>query len=590
MSREITLFYTLGATCRTLIMPDAGLKIAAKSMGKNDHCCVVNCSNRRSNLPKGHAFHQIPAAPISRRNAWIRATGRKLGKKRGELTITENTKVCGLHFVSGRKSNDPTNVDYIPTQNLPIQISTASKRRTNNSERAQNYSTAVNKAISDKRKILQKSGKFSFPLDLKDVQNEIEISDDQNSENTSNVLVEFPVSPGTTPDHTYYKFWVTPTKFNLDSANFCTDTSSQAVCETGNTSVQTETVISSTSYSTVVQVDTFEGHTTNLTNIQFKHHQKLINELQEKVKLPAKENACLNKKLFCVENLMTCNENAQFYTGLPHLETFNALFTYFEPKASKMTYWQGNETTVRTHENKGPSRKLSLKNEFFAVLVRLKLGLLVENIANRFDISASLFSKIFNTWIRFLRLELEVLFPFPCREKVQSLRPDSFSKFENTRIILDCTEIPIQKPSALKAQRETWSSYKHRNTYKALVGITPDGTVSYVSTLYGGAASDKFIVQNSGIVDLIELGDNVMADRGFEIDAELIKRGASLNIPPFRNGNFQLSSEQVETTHRIAEVRIHIERAIQRIKTFHILDRTMPLSLHIVADDIFKTC
>lgn len=89
---------------------------------------------------------------------------------------------------------------------------------------------------------------------------------------------------------------------------------------------------------------------------------------------------------------MTCDENAQFYTGLPNIATFKALFSYFEPKASEMSYWQGNETTVRTHKNKGPSRKLSLENEFFAVLVRLKLGLLVEDIANRFDISVSLFS------------------------------------------------------------------------------------------------------------------------------------------------------------------------------------------------------
>jgi hypothetical protein len=73
--------------------------------------------------------------------------------------------------------------------------------------------------------------------------------------------------------------------------------------------------------------------------------------------------------------------------------------------------------------------------------------------------------------------------------------PESFHKFPRTRDILDCNETFTQKPSALQAQRETWSSYKHRNTYKALVGITPDGTVSYVSQLYGGAASDKFIVK-----------------------------------------------------------------------------------------------
>ena len=122
------------------------------------------------------------------------------------------------------------------------------------------------------------------------------------------------------------------------------------------------------------------------------------------------------------------------------------------------------------------------------------------------------------------------------------------------------------------------------------MGITPDGTVYYVSSLYGGTASDKFIVQDSGVLDLLEPGDNMMADRGFEIEVNLNRRGATLNIPPFRNQHFQLSCEQVEATRRIAEVRIHVERAIQRIKTFHILDKTMSLSLHIVADDNFKSC
>ena len=132
-------------------------------MGANDHCCVVNCSKRRSSLPKGYAFHQIPAAPISRRNAWIRATGRKLGKKRGELTITENTKVCGFHFASGRKSNDPTNVDYIPTQNLPRQHSPPYLRRlTLTSERAENYSRAVKNQLVTKRERYKDQERFYF--------------------------------------------------------------------------------------------------------------------------------------------------------------------------------------------------------------------------------------------------------------------------------------------------------------------------------------------------------------------------------------------------------------------------------------------
>jgi hypothetical protein len=98
------------------------------------------------------------------------------------------------------------------------------------------------------------------------------------------------------------------------------------------------------------------------------------------------------------------------------------------------------------------------------------------------------------------------------------------------------------------------------------------------------------LLKDSGFLNLIQHGDNVMTDRGFDIRDELEMRGAYLNRTPFRNGNFQLSSEEVESTRRIAEVRIHIEREIQRIKLFHILDGTLPLSFQMVTDDIFQTC
>lgn len=54
--------------------------------------------------------------------------------------------------------------------------------------------------------------------------------------------------------------------------------------------------------------------------------------------------------------------------------------------------------------------------------------------------------------------------------------------------------------------------------------------IYYGSSLCSGAVSDKLIVQNSGVLSLIEPGDNVIADRGFDIDLELNRKGASLNI------------------------------------------------------------
>ena len=122
---------------------------------------------------------------------------------------------------------------------------------------------------------------------------------------------------------------------------------------------------------------------------------------------------------------------------------------------------------------------------------------------------------------------------------------------------------------------------------KALVGISPDGVITFVSTLFPGSISDKSLTKKSGILDLLEEGDSVMADRGFDIEEGLMLVGAHLNMQPFLRGKSQLSDNELVITRRIASLRIHVERAMERIKNFHIFDKTIPVSLTDIADRIF---
>ncbi|XP_060579364.1 uncharacterized protein LOC132736278 isoform X2 [Ruditapes philippinarum] len=219
------------------------------------------------------------------------------------------------------------------------------------------------------------------------------------------------------------------------------------------------------------------------------------------------------------------------------------------------------------------------------VLVRLKVGLFVKDISERFGISQGYFSKIFTTWINFLHHELPLLFPFPSQKLIRQNIPLEFAQYPTTRIILDCTEIFIEVSSVMETQSQTWSSYKHNNTLKVLVGISPNGTLTFISGLWGGKTSDKEITEKSGVLDLLEPGDNIMADRGFDIK-NILPKGVELNIPPFLNGRNQLSASEVKETMDIASVRIHVEREIGRIKNYHILDGVMPLSLSHIAGQI----
>ena len=166
--------------------------------------------------------------------------------------------------------------------------------------------------------------------------------------------------------------------------------------------------------------------------------------------------------------------------------------------------------------------------------------------------------------------------------------PTQFKEFcPTTRVILDCTEIFTEVPSSMSVQSLTYSSYKHHNTFKALVGISPTGAVTFISELYAGSVSDQALTKECGLLDHVEPGDTV---KGFDIAYEVLVRGAKLNIPPFVKNHQQLSKKNVIVTRKIASLRIHVERAIGHIKQYRILSNVIPLTLVNAIDSIWGLC
>lgn len=107
---------------------------------------------------------------------------------------------------------------------------------------------------------------------------------------------------------------------------------------------------------------------------------------------------------------------------------------------------------------------------------------------------------------------------------------------------------------------------------------------------WGGRDSDTEIVKQSGFLDIVEAGDNIIADKGFSTEDLLAEKQAFLNIPPFLAPQVQFTETQIQRTRDIAKVRIHVERAIGRVENFHILNGVLPLSLSHCVSDIFSVC
>ena len=151
--------------------------------------------------------------------------------------------------------------------------------------------------------------------------------------------------------------------------------------------------------------------------------------------------------------------------------------------------------------------------------------------------------------------------------------PESFKpKYANTRVIIDASEIKIQVPSSASASVLCYSSYKSNHTLKFLIGVAPCGLISFMSRGYGGRITDAQITTQSGILDLLEPGDEVMADKGFPlIERDLINKDCLLVMPPKRTQKRQFTEKENQETYAIASVRIHVERAIARMKRFGVL-------------------
>ncbi|XP_064479178.1 uncharacterized protein LOC135392393 [Ornithodoros turicata] len=164
--------------------------------------------------------------------------------------------------------------------------------------------------------------------------------------------------------------------------------------------------------------------------------------------------------------------------------------------------------------------------------------------------------------------------------------PSSFKDYQNVRLVVDCTEIPVSQPKCLKCALRCYSFYKKSFTCKYMISVTPGGVIAHISKGYGGRASDKAIFEQSNVLDLLDpVSDAVMADRGFLIDCVCENRLIDLVRPPFKKEK-QMTRRDALRTQKIASARVHVERVVQRLKIFKILTSKVHWTDVPLLDDI----
>ena len=136
-----------------------------------------------------------------------------------------------------------------------------------------------------------------------------------------------------------------------------------------------------------------------------------------------------------------------------------------------------------------------LLTSFFLFLCRLRQGFPEQDLAVQFDVSQPTVSWVCITWTNFIHFMFGTLPIWPSRATVNGFMLLCFQSTFPLRVMLDCTEIHVQRPRSKVLNSEIYSHYKGNTTFKALIGLTfsPSGEVTFVSDLYTGSIPDKEI-------------------------------------------------------------------------------------------------
>ena len=254
------------------------------------------------------------------------------------------------------------------------------------------------------------------------------------------------------------------------------------------------------------------------------------------------------KRILNIDNLQSNEVLLKYYTGIASYRTFEVLCKHVQKLA----------VNVRI-------RLLSLQECILMVLVKVRRNLGLQMLAHLFGVSKGTVTRIMHSITPCLSKVLSNLVVNPSALSVRRHLPPSFKisrQFRRTRFIVDCTEVFIQQPTSLLARAQTYSNYKGHNTIKLFIACTPTGGVAFVSKAWGGRISDIELIRRSGFYDIIEPGDNVLADRGFRIAEDLAAKQGTLSVPSFTRGKKQLPGRCVERSAEISRIRIHVERTI----------------------------
>ncbi len=248
-------------------------------------------------------------------------------------------------------------------------------------------------------------------------------------------------------------------------------------------------------------------------------------------------------------------EKVKFYTGLPNYFVLETVMWLLAPHMDGMK-----------------NVKLSKFQQLLLTLMRLRLDLRNQDLAYRFGVKVGTVTRTVHQLVSIMSSTLVPTAVFwPSRAELRKNLPAALrTSYPDCAVIIDCFTVPFEEPvsrgNQQHQQQGVGTSY---NVLKYLIGVAPQGVVTFVSRGVLGNVSDKSLAEGCGLLCKLLPGDVVLASRDLDIADSVAARGALFKIAGSYQGEPYGSSEcspLADTSSETMSVQRHVDRVISMVK------------------------
>lgn len=252
---------------------------------------------------------------------------------------------------------------------------------------------------------------------------------------------------------------------------------------------------------------------------------------EDVLKALKKENQTLRESVekmsLSESSLRNDAEKVKFYTGLPNFFVLETVMWLLTPHMDGMK-----------------NAKLSKFQQLLLTLMRLRLDLRNQDLAYRFGVKVGTVTRTVHQMVGIMSSTLVPTAVFwPSRAELRKNLPAALrATHPDCAVIVDCFTVHFEEPASRGGQQQVAPSSQgagtNNNVLKYLIGVAPQGVVTFVSRGVPGNVSDRSLTESCGLLCKLLPGDVVLASRDLGICDSVAARGACFKSA----GSFQAES------------------------------------------------